>query len=112
MPDNFEIGGVFQIMSNRDIKINRGINHTIATNTSEMVMVFRFPVKPFQRAARFEFLNITAFSKDFEVAIHGSKADAGQALAYHCINLIGAGMSINLTKLLQDNFSLTRPPEI
>jgi hypothetical protein len=99
-------------MSNRDFKINRGINHSITANTSEMVMVFRFPVKPFQGAARFEFLNITASSKDFEVAIHGSKADAGQALANHCINFIGAGMSIHLAKLLQDNSTLTRHPEI
>jgi hypothetical protein len=77
-----------------------------------MVMVFRFPVKPFQCAAQFEFLNIAAFSKDFKVAIYGPKANAGKALANHCIDLIGAGMSIHLTKLLQDNSTLTCHPEI
>ena len=35
-----------------------------------------------------------------------------QALANHGIDLIGAGMSIYLTKLLQDNSTLTRHPEI
>jgi len=112
MPNDLEIGAAFLIMSNRDLKINRGINHAITTNTSEMIMVFRFPVKPFQRAARFEFLNIAAFSKDFKVAIDGSKADAGQAFTNHCIDLIGTGMSIHFTKLLQDNSPLTRHPEI
>jgi hypothetical protein len=99
-------------MFNRDIKINRGINHSITTNTSEMVMVFRFSVEPFLCAAQFEFLNIAAFSKDLKVAIYGSKADAGQALTNHCIELIGAGMSIHLTELLQDNSTLTCHPEI
>jgi len=83
MPDDLEIRVAFYSMFNRDIKINRGINNSITTNTSEMVMVFRFTVKPFQRATRFEFLNIAAFSKDFKVAIYGSKADARQALASH-----------------------------
>jgi hypothetical protein len=97
-------------MSDRDIKIARGIYHAITTYTSEMVMVFRFPVKPFQRAARLEFLNITAFSKDFKVAIYGSKANTGQAPANHCIDLIGTGMSIHLAKLLQDYSTLPRHP--
>jgi hypothetical protein len=99
-------------MFNHDIKINRSINHSITTNTTEMVMVFRFPVKPFQFAARFEFLNIAIISKDFKVALYGPEADARQALANHGIDLIGAGMSIHLTKLLQDNSTLTRHPEI
>jgi hypothetical protein len=112
MPDDLEIGAAFKIVFNRDIKINRGINHSITPNTSEMVMVFRISVKPFQRAARFEFLNIAVFSKYFEVAIYGSKADAGQALANHCIDLIGTGMSIHFAKLFQDNSTLTRHPEM
>jgi hypothetical protein len=111
MPDNLKIGVAFKIMFDRDIEIKRGINHSITPNASEMVMVFSFPVKPFWRAARFEFLNIAAFSKDFEVAIYGTEADAGQALANHCVDLIGTGMSIHFTKLLQDNFTLSRHPE-
>ena len=61
MPDDFKIGDTFHPMINCDLKINRGINHTVTTNTSEMVMVFRFAVKAFQRAAQFKFLNISAF---------------------------------------------------
>jgi hypothetical protein len=112
MPEDFEISVVFKTSSNRDIKIDGCINHTITSNTSEVVMFFRIPVKPFQGAPRFKFLNITAFSKDFKVAIYGSKADTGQALANHCIDLIGTGMIVHLTKLLEDNFTLTRHPEI
>jgi hypothetical protein len=112
MPDDFVISVVFKTSFNRDIKIDGCINDTITSDTSEVVMFFRIPVKPFQRAPWFKFLNIAAFSKDFKVAIYGAKADTGQALANHCIDLICTGMSVHLTKLLEDNFTLTRHPEI
>jgi hypothetical protein len=112
MPDDFEIGAVIKIVSDTDIETNRCIYNPVATYASKMVMVFSFPVKSFQCATGLEFLNITAFGKDFKIAIYGSQADSWQALADHGIDFISTGMSVHFAKFFQNDPTLTRHPKI
>jgi hypothetical protein len=52
--------------------------------------------------------DFTGFGKNVQVAINGAEADAGEPLAHHFINFVGAGMSVDLAQFLQDHPALAR----
>jgi hypothetical protein len=112
MSDDLETGFVLELLLDVDTKIDRGIHHPITAGTSDMVMVFRGTVEASQAAAQLKLLNITAFRKDFKIAIHGSKTDAWKAFANHFVNLISAGMRIYLAKFFQYDSTLSCHPEV
>jgi hypothetical protein len=50
MPDDFKIGILFYRMCDVDIEARRGINYPVTVKTTDMVMIFRHPVKSFEIA--------------------------------------------------------------
>jgi hypothetical protein len=112
MSDDFEIGTLGQIVGDADIEAGRGINYPAAVPTTDMVVIFRHAVKSFETAAELKLLNFAACSKNLEVAIDGSEADAGKTVAHQRRDLIGAGMGINFAKFFQDDLTLLRHPQV
>jgi hypothetical protein len=112
MPDDLIVGVIFQIMGYKNIGFRRSIGHPVTFETADVVMSGCHPVKTFQAAAKREFLNFTAFGKDFKVAVDSPQADAGKTFANHFVYLISAGMRIYFSKFFQDDLTLPRHPEV
>lgn len=112
MSGDFEIGALFELMGNADMRLRRGIENLVALETTHVVMFIDDAVEPFEAASQLQFLNFAALGKNVEVAIHRSEADAGHAFANHFINFISAGMRSDAAKLFQDDLTLPRHPEV
>ena len=99
-------------MCEADIEAWRGIYYPVTIKTTDMVMICRHPVKPFETAAELEFLNLTTCAKNLKIAIYSSETDAGKTLADHFIYLISAGMRIDVAKFFQDDLTLLGHPQV
>jgi hypothetical protein len=99
-------------MGDKNIGSGRSIGHPVTFETTDVVMVGCHPVKTFQAATKLEFLNFSAFGKDFKVAVYGPQADTWKTFANHFVYLISAGMRIDFSKFFQDDLPLPRHPEV
>lgn len=65
-------------------------------------MVFRLFIESFLSPPNLDFIDHPKPGKNIEVSINGAKADAGQALSNHAIDLIGRWMRIRVLDLPED----------
>ena len=71
-----------------------------------MVVVFRLLIESLLSSPDLDFIDHAKPAKNFQVSINGSKADTGQSLSNHAIDLIRRWMRIRPLNLSQDYLPL------
>jgi hypothetical protein len=94
------------------VNLLRNIINALAVQTPEVIVIAGVPVKPFELAADFDFLDFPQFRKDLKIPVNRSKADTGKKPPDHFVDFVGAWMGHDFSKLLQNDLALARHSEL
>jgi hypothetical protein len=84
----------------------------MAVQTPEVVMIPDVPIKSFDLAADFNFLDFSQFRKYLQIPVNRSQADMGKKPPNHFIDFVNAGMSLDFSKFLKNHLALTCHSEL